>query len=180
MLLRSLAIVALFWLEVAQALAQSPEPSLLPEDPSQRFVRTGSIAIGLSAASTAVAAGLLPTQPKESLGRGVGIGHAMFAGVYAFSGVMNLIGARRMSRRGGPAMTRNATWVYWVNFGASAGLTSMGALVAALPISDDDRGVGITFAAHGSWFLTYAIVQLVKARRGRITWMAAEHGAIRF
>lgn len=109
--------------------------------------------------------------------------HAVFAGGYAFDGVMRLVHARRIhraSRRNRPLMTSSHRWVLWANFGAYATLTGVGALIMALPGNDADRGVGVSFVAHGSWLVSLAISHLVKTRRGRITWMARQLGALQF
>jgi hypothetical protein len=173
----------------AHVQAQSVEPSLLPEDPSQRFVRSGSILLGLSAASTVLATSLMPTQPEDSWGQGIGVGHAIFAAGYAVDGVLHLINARRIARatrrseatrRNRPVMASSHRWVLWFNFGTAAALTGIGVALSAVPGSDADRGTGVTVVAHGSWLFALAISHLGKRRRGHITWMAQRPGVLQF
>ena len=167
----------------AQARAQTMEPPGIPEHPSQRYLRAGSIMLGLAGASTALAAGLLPTQPQNSWGEGAGVAHAGCAVVYGFDGVVKLVRARRISRaaqRHSVGTDRAPDGMLWFNFASTAGATVMGVTLAAVPGDDFVRGVGVSVAAHGAWLFSYAIAQLVRVHRGKSTWMARRPGAISF
>jgi hypothetical protein len=182
-LVRGLLAGAWLILMAAQAHAQAADPPLVPEHPSHRFVRSGSIMLGLAGASTAVAAGLLPTQPHDSWGKGVGIGHAVCALGYMFDGTMRLIHARGVSRavrQGTWSLETASSWALWFNLSGAASLSAAGAVLAAWPGSDARRGVGVAAVAHGAWLLSFAIVQVARVRRGKPTWMAHQPGVLRF